>query len=88
MAALFRWSAPALRTSSCAPYTYPDVAVVCGESKFDDQNQVRIEHFRLEGQRWESREHNSLDDTLMLESIQGRVAVREIYLKVDFAHSE
>lgn len=49
------------------------------------QNQARIEHFALQGGGWASQELRTLDDTLVLDSIDCRVAVREIYHKIDFA---
>jgi Uma2 family endonuclease len=111
-------------------YTYPDIAIVCGERQFEDehvdtllnplvivevlsesteaydrgakfaqfrqikslrdyvliaQDQVLIDQFYLKEGEWRLRGHTSLDDFLDLPNIGCRVALREIYDRIEFS---
>lgn len=118
-----------VKASPTGLYTYPDVVVVCGEARFDDeqhdtllnptlivevlsestrdydrggkfvhyraleslqeyvlvaQGAVHVEHFaRREDGRWLLSETNRRDDVLDLASVGCRLAVAEVYHKVE-----
>jgi Uma2 family endonuclease len=118
-----------VKVSATGLYTYPDVTVVCGEARFEDnqqdtllnptlivevlsesteaydrggkfahyrklpslmeyvliaQTKPHIEHYvRQPDNRWLLSEADSLSDTLHLPSIDCRLALAEVYDKVD-----
>jgi Uma2 family endonuclease len=120
-----------VKVSSTGLYTYPDVAVVCGEPEFEDrqvdtllnpkvlvevlspstadydrggkfthyrslpslaeyvlisQDRPLVEHYVRQGEdAWVLTEQRSLQQVLELSSIDCRLPLSEIYLKVDFA---
>jgi Uma2 family endonuclease len=110
-------------------YAYPDVMVVCGEPRFEDdqfdvllnptlivevlsestegydrglkfaryrqraslmeyvlvaQNRVSVERYSRQGEQWVLTEATSLDDVMDLPSIGCRLALRDIYARVEF----
>lgn len=119
-----------VRVSPTGLYTYPDVTVVCGEARFDDdhkdillnptvivevlspstkdydrggkfeqyrklesvqeylviaQDRVHVEqHVRQAEGQWLLSETNSADDVIALPSIGCRLAVADLYEKVEF----
>lgn len=123
-----------VRVSPTGLYTYPDVAVVCGEPEFEDaevdtllnpkvlvevlsestadydrggkfthyrrlpslqeyvlisQDRPLVEHYVRQGQdEWLLTEQSSLEDTLVLPSIDCQLPFAEIYLKVRFGQQE
>ena len=48
------------------------------------QDKVRVEHFVRQGDQWVLTEASNLDDTVHLASIGCRLALREVYDKVEF----
>jgi len=52
------------------------------------QDKVRVEHFVRQGDQWVLTEASNLDDTVHLASIGCRLALREIYDKVEFPASD
>lgn len=58
------------------------------EYVFVAQNKVRVEVYVRQGKHWVLTELSSPDDALVLPSIDCRVALREIYQRVDFSNPE
>ncbi|HEX2061543.1 MAG TPA: Uma2 family endonuclease [Thermoanaerobaculia bacterium] len=48
------------------------------------QDKMRVEHYRRDGEQWVLTEINDADGVLELSSINCRIALRDVYEKVDF----
>lgn len=122
-----------VKVSPTGLYTYPDVTVVCGEARFEDdqvdtllnptviievlsestekydrgqkfahyrrleslqeylliaQSQVRVERYARQGEQWLLSEVSDRDGEVNLEAIGCRLALREIYDRVEFPEGE
>ena len=48
------------------------------------QDKVHVEHYQLQEMQWELKEFHALQDTLTLSSIDCKLSLNEVYIRVDF----